>query len=97
MNHKKYLILLGLSALVLGGCFHVSQTPTGDVESINQTLSGTLGPANESGDYLLQTSEGSRLVHDGNALLSPYVGQTVRLTGQYSGTTLYVDLVEIVQ
>lgn len=99
MIHKKYLIILILAAVALGGCLHTNSTsPTRtDLENINETLVGTLGPANPAGEYALQTSMGTVLVHDGNAVLSAYVGKQIQVTGQYSGTTLYVDKVELVQ
>lgn len=100
MNKKTAVLVMIFAAFFLAGCFHDKETtekPKVDTASINVTLQGTLSPANASGEYSLQTTQGLKLLHDGNASLAGYEGQTIRVTGQYSGTTLYVDQVEVIQ
>ena len=93
MNKVLVLIFFGL---ILSGCSLLgiaSQSRPVVSEDINVTKMGTLAKGN-NGIYLLQEGQGkSTQLHDGNATLESYVGKKVTVTGQYSGTTLYVDKV----
>ncbi len=95
-------MFLGVSIFLAGGCVPGTANPSMaepvNTASINQTISGTiLASGANAGEWTVQTAAGPVTVHDGNVSLAAYFGQQVKLTGQYSGTTLYVDLVEPVQ
>jgi len=50
------------------------------------------------GSFSLRKDEGGVvLLHDGNASLDSFVGKKVKVVGQYSGSTLYVDVVEVAE
>jgi hypothetical protein len=94
---SKYLsvfLIIGF-AFVLSGCDLTENVNYKEYEmqggAIDKTLRGSLGPANENGEYSLTTSDGQKLLHDGGATLEGWVGRDIQVTGQYSGTTLYVD------
>ena len=61
-------------------------------------LSGQLQKATDpNGEYthLLKTSEKVVGVQSYSVHLDEYVGKTVEISGQYSGTTLFVDTVKV--
>jgi hypothetical protein len=95
----KVLLIVGLG-LSFAGCNITENVNIKEYEmqggSIDKSLRGKLGPANESGEYTLSTSEGPKMLHDGKASLAGYEGQNLQVTGQYSGTTLYVDQLQII-
>ena len=98
MKNKRMQSFAGVLVLglVLGGCILTGgQNAATDVAEINQTRQGVLSQGTGSGLYVLQVSPGVVVeLHDGNASLAQYMGQSVKVTGQFSGTTLYVDQVE---
>ncbi len=53
------------------------------------TLSGTL--SQQTNSYLLQTSTGPVVVQSLEVDLSSYIGETVTVTGKYSGDELFVS------
>jgi hypothetical protein len=104
-KNLKPLAILGFASVVLTGCTLPGQTakptatPAVNTQSINKSLEGTVVSqvGGEGTDFTFQTATGPVAIHEGNATLSPYIGKKVRVTGQYSGTTLYVDSVELIQ
>lgn len=94
---KRFLPLILFSSILLAGCFHVptprSATTT---QSINETRSGRLNKGVTEGQYILVSGPGQTIeLHDGAVQLEPYVGQSIEVTGQFSGSTLYVDEVRV--
>lgn len=90
-------VILFLGIFLAGGCVPGGgQTSEAEVSSVNQTRQGVLSQGVGPGLYVLQVSPGVIVeLHDGNVSLAEYVGQSVKVTGQFSGTTLYVDEVEL--
>lgn len=89
---KKYLIIGGLilSAISLGGCGSAKQTK---IEEAQVTKSGTISI--KSGDeYLLVTDEGIVNITSNKVNLDDYIKKPIKVTGMFSGSTLYVDKVE---
>lgn len=96
---KKSLLVAGLiivSSLMLGGCtvtLGQNAPSNSDLNNLNVTLVGTLTVGTGPGLYTLKTNVGISELHDGAVELKNFVGQKVSVTGQYSGSTLYVDKV----
>lgn len=89
---KKYLIIASLiiSVIILGGCGRI-KTETNLSRLV--TKSGTL--STKSGDeYLLITAEGIVNITSTKINLDDYLKKQIRVTGMYSGSTLYVDEIE---
>lgn len=100
MNKMTTAIMIFVLAVGLAGCNITENVNLKEYEmqggAIDKSLRGKLGPANENGEYTFATSEGQKLLHDGKASLAGYEGQYLQVTGQYSGTTLYVDSLSII-
>lgn len=97
MKSIKALPLLIVFSILLSGCFHVP-TPRSatTAESINETRTGRLNKGVTEGQYILVSGPGQTIeLHDGASSLEPYVGQSIEVTGQFSGSTLYVDSVRV--
>ncbi|OGD79497.1 hypothetical protein A2368_03745 [Candidatus Collierbacteria bacterium RIFOXYB1_FULL_49_13] len=95
MNPVKTIIpLLLASILALSACT-TGPTPAADTEQPNTTLSGEI--VSQGGVILLRTPNKMVDLHDGAAVVSTLTGKKVTVTGQYSGTTLYVDEVVVNQ
>lgn len=89
---KKYLIIASLiiSVIIFGGCGRI-KTETNLSRLV--TKSGTL--STKSGDeYLLITAEGIVNITSTKINLDDYLKKQIRVTGMYSGSTLYVDEIE---
>jgi PBP1b-binding outer membrane lipoprotein LpoB len=89
---KKYLIIASLviSFLVLGGC---GSQKTNTTVSAMVTKEGTL--TIKSGEvYLLSTAEGIVNITSTKTDLDNYLKQKIKVTGMFSGDTLYVDTIE---
>ena len=89
---KKYLIIASLmiSALALGGC---GATKTESEVSAIVTKEGVLQM--KSGDeYLLSTEDGIVNITSNKVNLDDYLKKNIKVTGMFSGSTLYVDEVE---
>ncbi len=93
---KKYLLVIGLT-VVLGGCI-------GDKQSVSSGASGAGGSEAKQGDTTLEgmltvtgdkgflkTSNGVVSLESYTVKLSEYAGKKVKVKGQYSGDTLFVD------
>jgi uncharacterized lipoprotein YajG len=95
---KKTLMLLGLGlgALMLSGCSKGAQTattPSAAPASINTTLTGTV-VKNGAGFVLDQGNRKTTAIDSYTQKFDAYVGKTITVTGQYSGTTLFVDVIK---
>lgn len=89
---KKYLIIacLIISATSLGGC---GSTKTETNLSREVTKSGTL--STKSGDeYLLVTDDGIVNITSTKIILDNYLKKQIKVSGMFSGSTLYVDKIE---
>lgn len=100
---KKTLLTAGaifLSAIFLSGCtvtLGQNAPSNADINNLNVTLVGILSNGSGPGLYNLKTDVGLSELHDGAVELKGYIGNKVTVTGQYSGTTLYVDKVTVTQ
>ena len=96
-------LIIGASVLLAGGCVPGTSNPNTaqpvNTQSINESVEGTVQAQTENqGEYTVKTTAGPVvMVHDGNATLAPYLGQKIKMTGQYSGDTLYVDSIQPLQ
>ena len=95
---KKYLIIAGiiLSAVSLGGCGSAKQTPSAKqtkIEEAQVTKSGTIS-IKSGEEYLLVTDEGIINLASNKVNLDNYLKKAIKVTGMFSGSTLYVDKVE---
>lgn len=97
MTRKKHSLLLFIlsTSLLLGACTPTTKTtPINlETESPNVTLTGNL---TQAGNRFSLTSTGQAPIElDSRKVdLSSYAGKTVTVTGQYSGTTLFIDKIE---
>ena len=94
---KKILMLLALLTLGfgLGGCGSTTSTENKIEENI-VTRTGTINT--KSGDeYIMITSEGMVNVTSTKINLDTYMKKQIKVTGMFSGTTLYVDKLEEVK
>lgn len=91
----KVLVTIVFSLFVFAGCSAQStpstQTPT--KTAVNTTLTGTITKA---GTTFILSSPGKAPteVSSYTVKLDEYVGKNVSVTGQYSGTTLFIDTVK---
>lgn len=103
-KHIGMIVVLFSASLVFAGCASQSttskagvpetdQTPSASEKQGNTTKTGVISQVN--GQFYLQQSTGTpELIESLSVDLSEYVGQTVTLTGQYSGDTLFIGSVE---
>lgn len=87
----KPLLVVGLlsSSIFLGGCSLVAKQADVATETPTTVVTGTLTTAGGLfyvGDGSKTTEVTSRKID-----LKQYIGKTVTVTGEFSGTTLYVD------
>ncbi len=88
---KKMLITLSLaSSLIFGAC--IAKPANITTENPNVTLSGVISQTGTQ--FVLKTDTKIISLDSRQVNLSQSVGKTVTVTGQYSGTTLFVDKVE---
>ena len=93
---KKILVVGGLvtAGLFLGGCSLVAKPAKTEIkiESPVQIITGTVLV---SGDMVTITSSGKVIEITSRKInLKQYNGQQVTVTGEFSGTTLFVDKVK---
>jgi predicted small secreted protein len=98
---KLYLVALVASTALLAGCSQMSGG-SGKGTDITEKKGDTVitGPVLKTNDmYFLSDPESPTPVHiDSYSVdLAEYEGKTVKITGQYSGDTLFVGKAEIVQ
>lgn len=89
---KRNLVMIILVSIFLTGCTTTSNTANNGQIT---TLNGVILSGNPGGGWVLQTDDGIKEIHDGNASLEGMVGNEVEVSGMYSGTTLYVDEVVV--
>lgn len=97
---KKFLLILIILAAVVGGGFYwlkqqsAHRSPTGTTKVGDTTLKGDLS-VDASGNCWLTKSDRSVVGLDSYSLtLTDYANQSVAVTGQYSGDTLFVTKIE---
>ena len=83
-----------LFAIILGGCSLTAKPADLSTGSPEITVSGTLIKA-EVG-YILENADGTGNIALDVRMVKPenFEGKTVMIKGQYSGTTLFVDLIK---
>lgn len=87
---KKIFLILLVSVFILSAC--ARQLPGEKIET-TVTKSGTL--TMKSGEeYLLKTDSGIVNITSNKVNLDTYLKQKISVTGQFSGSTLYVDEVK---
>jgi|CXWL01.1.fsa_nt_gi PBP1b-binding outer membrane lipoprotein LpoB len=95
INRKPTLVIpLLIASIFFGGCSAPTPTPVQtQTETPDVTLTGTVIQA---GNRFSLSSTGKPPVEldSRKVKLVNYVGKTVSVTGQYSGTTLFVDKIE---
>lgn len=87
-----------MCGLVLGGCTGAIKTQN-TAETLEQsvvTKTGTI--STKMGDeYLLSTTDGIVNITSNKVNLDTYMKKVVKVTGMFSGSTLYVDKIEDVK
>lgn len=87
-------ILLG--SLLLGGCSLQSSTPTAEQKLQESVVTKTGSISTKVGDeYLLNTTDGIVNITSTKVDLNTYLKKQIKVTGMFSGSTLYVDKVEL--
>ncbi len=100
--------VIALATVSLAGCTTQSKSPTPATGSTTQPNTGTVKADQKVGDttlsgtvtkvgeeYLLSIpGKPSKGLDSYKIKLSEYVGQSVKVTGQYSGDTLFVSKIE---
>lgn len=82
-----------VTSILIGGCSLVAQPADIESESPDVTLTGTLIQAGTK--YSLNVAGKPPVDLDSRQVtLGNYANQTVTVTGQYSGTTLYVSKIQ---
>jgi len=95
----KYLTLgatLVTVSLLFAGCQQTSSANTPAQQSQDKAPNTTLvGTLTKSGShYILKGSDGKTSeINSYTVTLDSYVGKSITITGQYSGTTLFVDTI----
>lgn len=95
---KLFLVtVLVVGTLTLAGCSQRDSSSSDTTQSENKqgdtTVTGTI--TESGGTYFLQQTGGIPEAIDSYSVdLDAYVGQTVTVTGQYSGQTLFVGSIE---
>ncbi|MEK7525364.1 MAG: hypothetical protein AAB548_03265 [Patescibacteria group bacterium] len=95
INRKSALVATLLAtSLIFGGCSASTPTPVQtQTETPDVNLTGTIIQAGSL--YSLTITGKPPVELDSRRVnLADYVGKTVTVTGQYSGTTLFVDKIE---
>lgn len=91
--------ILFLGFIAVGGYVifqkYKSAQPIVPNSSLNVTLSGEIKKVSGNSEYSYQISDGKKItgINSSRTDLSVFEGQNVTVTGQYSGTVLYVDKV----
>lgn len=91
---KKIILGIVLATFILGGCTSAqTQTTKEKIEQNVVTKVGTISTKSGS-DYLLVTSDGIVNITSNKVNLDIWLKKPIRVTGMYSGSTLYVDELE---
>lgn len=85
---KKIIIvsILFFSSLIFSGC----QTKQATVQNLNVEKTGTL-QAKIGDEYLLNTPDGMVNINSTKLNLENYLKKKIKVSGQFSGSTLYID------
>jgi hypothetical protein len=92
---KKIILGIMLSTILLSGCGLATSKPatTNTIQENVVTKVGTI--STKSGDeYLLVTSDGIVNITSNKVNLDNYLKKQIKVTGMFSGSTLYVDKLE---
>jgi PBP1b-binding outer membrane lipoprotein LpoB len=91
---KKIFLVLIMSVMFLGGCGQAStETTQSKLEENTVTKVGTL--STKVGDeYLLNTGDEIVNITSKKIDLETYMKKPIKVTGMFSGSTLYVDKLE---
>ena len=90
----KKFIVISIFAFALVGCTSSKVTPQPKSEAaVTTTLSGSI-TSNGGKYYIGGPGQPPKELDSYTIKLENYVGKTVKVTGQYSGTTLFVDTVQ---
>lgn len=81
--------MLVSAVVILAGC--TAKPAAVDTQSPNKSLTGTIQSA--GGQYSITVNGLTTQLDSRTVNFSQYVGKTITVTGQYSGTTLFVDTV----
>lgn len=86
-------MLLVTSGLLLSGCGLVAKPADMVTEQPTKNYTGTISSRN--GMFLMSTTDGKMVEMTSKKVdLKLYEGKKITVTGEYSGTTLYVDTVQ---
>lgn len=91
---KNMIFGLALASIILGGC-SLTQKPNSQqlMKERVETRVGTI--TTKTGDeYLLNTTDGIVSITSKKVNLDEYMKKPVRVSGMFSGSTLYVDKIE---
>ncbi len=93
-----FVLLLALGGFFALKIFQSKAAKTGSPASAITTLTGTLQPITGNPEYseVVTVNGKTTGVASTHLDLTPYEGKNVKITGQYSGTTMYADNVVIV-
>ena len=92
---KTILGVFLISGFLFGGCAPSSQSTSQEQAPVT-TLTGTIS---KKADVFILTEKTGKTdtINSYTAKLDQYIGKTITVSGQYSGTTLYVDTVNPIQ
>ncbi len=84
-----------LCIFLLSGCSAFQVPPPDQTQAVNTTLVGTLTKTGTT--FALHIPGGATTGIDSyTQKFDAYVGQKISVTGQYSGTTLFVDTLRVI-
>lgn len=93
---KKIILGLMLTGVILSGCSaKISTTKTAE-EKLQENVVTKEGSilTMSGGEYLLSTKDGVVSIVSNKVDLSNYAKKKIKVTGMFSGSTLYVDKIE---
>lgn len=92
----KIPIVITFCAMIFLGCSRMESAPaapTVEKKALNTTLRGTITKAGQK-YFLKSPGQATTELDSYTVKLDLFVDKTVSVTGQYSGTTLFVDTVQ---
>jgi len=92
VNNNRSVVTFLVISLLLGGCAVSTPTNVSFETSPVQSIQGVVSES--GGKFLILSGKKSIEITSRKLDLKQYVGQQVTVTGEYSGTTLYVDEVK---
>lgn len=92
---KNFLIaILAISTVFLSGC-GTQQKATKEIQQEATVTKEGILQTKSSEDYLLSTGDGIVNITSTKVNLDNYLKKKIKVTGMFSGSTLYVDEIEI--